>query len=94
MITAEGIAERVRERLGAERVEVVDETAAHAGHEGTRGAASGTHFRCLVVASSFAGLGLVERHRAVYAAVEDWMRAPDGIHALALETLTPDEAAS
>ena len=50
---------------------------------------SGDHFDAVVVSTAFAGKMPVERHRMVYAALGDAMRA--AIHALALTTLTPEE---
>lgn len=50
----------------------------------------GDHWRATVVSSAFTSQGRVTRHRMVYAALGDAMRGP--IHALALSTLTPEEA--
>lgn len=50
----------------------------------------GDHFAARVVSAAFAGRTLVDRHRLVYAALGEAMRSD--IHALALTTLTPDEA--
>lgn len=50
----------------------------------------GVHFAALVVSSGFAGKGMVEQHRMVYAALGD--RLGDEIHALSLRTLTPEQA--
>jgi acid stress-induced BolA-like protein IbaG/YrbA len=47
----------------------------------------GDHFEALVVSDRFEGLGLIERHQAVYGALGDAMRAR--VHALTLKTLTP-----
>ena len=49
----------------------------------------GDHFAASVVTDAFRGLGAVDRHRAVYAALGELMRGP--IHALALETKTLEE---
>lgn len=51
----------------------------------------GDHWRAVIVSEAFAGLGRVRRHRLVYDALGEAMRGP--IHALALQTLTPAEAA-
>jgi acid stress-induced BolA-like protein IbaG/YrbA len=48
---------------------------------------SGDHFEALVVSDRFEGMGLIERHQAVYDALGDAMRAR--VHALSLKTLTP-----
>jgi stress-induced morphogen len=49
----------------------------------------GDHFAATVVSGAFHGKGAVDRHRLVYAALGDAMRGP--IHALALQTETPEE---
>jgi BolA protein len=77
----------LRERLSARHVEVIDESHLHAGHAGAKGGAG--HFRALVVSPSFEGKSLVERQRLVYDALAEMM-GPE-IHALAMQTLTPDQ---
>jgi acid stress-induced BolA-like protein IbaG/YrbA len=49
----------------------------------------GQHFQALVVSSAFAGKNRVQRHQLVYAALGDRMR--EEIHALSMQTLTPEE---
>ena len=52
----------------------------------------GDHFDATVVSAAFAGKGPVERHRLVYAALNDAIIGPAApIHALALTTATPEE---
>jgi BolA protein len=75
------------EALAPESIEVEDESALHRGHAGA--AAGGGHFRVRVVSPSFRGHSRVARHRIVYSALTAQMGS--GIHALALETLTPEE---
>lgn len=50
------------------------------------------HFEATVVASQFAGLRPLQRHQRVYQALGDRMGGE--IHALQLQTLTPDELAA
>ncbi len=50
----------------------------------------GVHFEATVVAEAFRGKLPLARHRLVYATLGDRMGGE--IHALALRTLTPDEA--
>ncbi len=52
----------------------------------------GAHFEAVIVSSEFAGLNRVRRHQLVYAALGDRMR--EEIHALSMQTLSPDEWAS
>jgi len=68
-------------------LEVVDDSAAHAGHAGAR---EGAHFNVRIVSARFAGLPRISRHRLVYDALRPWMA--EGIHALAIDARTPDEA--
>jgi acid stress-induced BolA-like protein IbaG/YrbA len=49
----------------------------------------GQHFQALVVSAQFAGRSRVQRHQLVYAALGERMR--EEIHALSMQTLTPDE---
>jgi len=51
----------------------------------------GVHFEATVVAEAFRGKLPLARHRMVYATLGDLMGG--AIHALALKTITPDEAA-
>jgi len=81
------IESKLRERLDAVRIEVLDESHLHAGHAG---AASGAgHFRATIVSQRFEGLSRVQAQRLVYEALEDEMG--EHIHALAMRTLTPDQ---
>jgi stress-induced morphogen len=50
-------------------------------------AGSETHFKVVVVSDAFEGLGLVDRHRRVNAALADELR--NGLHALTIRALTP-----
>jgi BolA family transcriptional regulator, general stress-responsive regulator len=84
--TADRLAEDLRQALGAEHVEVADESARHRGHAG---ALEGGHYSAVVVSAAFAGLDSVARHRAVYAALGDLRERR--VHALALRTYTPEE---
>lgn len=75
---------RLSERLAPSRLEVIDESAAHAGHAGVNGSGFGTHFRVRVASPRFDGLTRVARHRLVYDALQDFIE--QGVHALAIET--------
>jgi len=79
-------------RLALEReltplsLEVIDDSAKHAGHAGAR---EGGHFRVVLVADAFKGRSQLERHRMVYAAVAPLMG--QGVHALSIIARTPEE---
>ncbi len=68
--------------LNADILEIQDESHLHAGHAGAQGGAG--HYRVRMVASCFAGLSPVARHRLVYHQLQDLIPFP--IHALALDT--------
>jgi acid stress-induced BolA-like protein IbaG/YrbA len=55
-------------------------------------AGDGQHFEALIVSDAFRGLSRLARHRLVYAALGDRMRAE--IHALSMTTVTSDERAA
>ena len=84
--------EMIRERLARElapvSLEIIDESAKHAGHAGA--ASGGGHFIVHIVADSFRDKTLIQRHRLVYDAVGDIMHRE--IHALSIQAKTPDEA--
>ncbi len=75
------------EQLEPVELELVDDSAAHAGHAGAR---EGAHFNLRIVSARFAGLPRISRHRLVYDALRPWMA--EGVHALAIDARTPDEA--
>lgn len=84
-ITAEALRQRLTELLAPTALEVLDESAAHAGHAGADGSGFGTHFRVRIASPLFAGRSRVARHRLVYDALQDFV--DQGLHALAIETL-------
>jgi BolA protein len=84
-ITAQQLQARLQELLAPTQLEVIDESAAHAGHAGADGSGFGTHFRVRIASPLFAGKAPVARHRLVYDALRDFIDG--GLHALAIETL-------
>lgn len=88
MSTADVIAQKLTAAFAPAELSVEDESAKHAGHAGSRPGGE-THFRVRIVASGFAGLNRVERHRRVNAVLQSELR--ERIHALALTTLAPGE---
>ena len=85
------VAARIRERLAAlepMQLELVDESAEHAGHAGARPGGN-THWRLTIVSPRFAGQPTVARHRMVYQALGELMQNP--IHALAISARSPEE---
>lgn len=83
------IEQRLRQALDPQALEVVDDSARHAGHAGARDGRG--HFNVRIVSAAFAGMRPLARHRAVYAALGELMSSD--IHALGVQALTPEEAA-
>ncbi len=81
---AEELQDRLRRQLQPTRLEVIDESAAHAGHVGAGAQGYGTHFRVRIASPRFDGLSRLARHRLVYDALQEFMAR--GLHALAIET--------
>ena len=77
----------LEQQLAPLRLDIHDESAAHAGHAGAAGGAG--HFRLVLVSEAFRGRSLVQRHRLVHDALAQMLKHE--IHALALVTKAPDE---
>lgn len=85
------IIRNIEDRLAAlqpVRLELADDSALHAGHEGAK--SGGGHFRLTIVSPQFSGKNTVARHRMIYAALGPMMQQQ--IHALAIRAYAPDEA--
>jgi BolA protein len=82
------IESRLFEALTPSRLEIIDESALHAGHSGAR-AGGETHYRVAIVSAAFAGRSRVQRHRLVYDALAK--EIADGVHALSIDARAPDE---
>lgn len=94
MSIAGDIERKLKAALNPLRLEIVDESARHAGHAGMAGHAregGETHFRLTIVSRSFEGQSRVARQRAVYDVLSGELAA--GVHSIAMTTLTPAEAA-
>jgi len=92
MSVAASIHAKLTEALQPLVLEIDDQSASHAGHAGLKGLAPGeTHFALRIVSDRFEGLNRVARQRLVYRILAEELRHP--VHALALVTQTPSEAA-
>jgi BolA protein len=81
------IRNRLNAALAPESLEIIDDSASHAGHAGAR--SGGGHYEVIIVSQAFAGLGLLQRHRLIYDALGDAMGS--AIHALSIKAYTPQE---
>ena len=84
--TAARITSLLQQRLLPAHLEVRDDSAAHAGHASAHGKG---HFHLRIVSTCFAGMKPLQRHRLVNEVLSPLFATE--LHALAMETLTPDE---
>ena len=85
------VADDIRQRLSAlspSQVELLDESAKHAGHAGAAPGGN-THWKLTIVSAAFAGNSTLARHRMIYAALGELMQNP--IHALSINARAPGE---
>lgn len=75
--------------LAPESLEIMDDSARHAGHAGARDGRG--HFNVAIVSGAFAGRPPLARHRMVYAALGGMMQTD--IHALSIVARAPGETA-
>lgn len=86
------ITEKLRMKLQTafepDRLEIVDDSARHAGHLHDQPGGE-SHFNVTIVSPAFAGVSRVERQRRIYAALAEELAGP--VHALSLKVLAPGE---
>lgn len=87
-MTSQAIKQLLSDALNPEVLEIIDNSAAHAGHAGAR--SGGGHYHLNIVAAAFEGKSPVQRHQLIYRALGDLMKHQ--IHALGINALTPSEA--
>lgn len=85
-MTANTIRQKLEAALKPDLIEIIDHSAAHAGHAGNKG---GGHYNVTLVSEQFEGKSLVQRHQLIYQILGDMMK--DEIHALGINALTPSE---
>ncbi|MEZ0237741.1 MAG: BolA family protein [Methylophilaceae bacterium] len=81
--------DEIRRRLTVlepQLLEIVDDSAQHAGHAGNKG---GGHFTLTVVSSHFSGKSQIMRHRIIYQALQELI--PSRIHALSISAYAPED---
>lgn len=73
--------------LAPERIEISDDSHLHQGHLGARDGRG--HFSVMIVAAVFSGRSLLQRHRMVYAALNEVLERD--VHALSIKAHSPEE---
>jgi BolA protein len=84
----DAIQDKLERQFSPQRLEVVDDSARHAGHAGAREGGE-SHFNVTIVAEAFRGAPKVVRQRMVYRALAEELAGP--VHALSVKALAPDE---
>lgn len=86
------VGDAIRDKLTAafqpERLEVIDDSARHAGHAGAREGGE-SHFNVVIVSNAFKGKSRVQRQRDIYSALSEELAGP--VHALSLKAFAPGE---
>ncbi len=87
------VADRIRSKLNQAfaptRLDIQDDSAKHSGHSGAREGGE-SHFSVTIVSEAFKGQSRVARQRHVNTVLAEELKGP--VHALSLQTLTPEEA--
>ncbi len=73
--------------LTPDMLEVTDDSHKHAGHAGAQGGAG--HFAIMIVSPLFSGKNRIQRHRLIYAALDQMMNSD--IHALSIQAYDSEE---
>lgn len=81
----------LEQSLKPEQLDILDDSAAHAGHAGARQSGGG-HFTVQIVADAFTGKSKVQRHQMIYQALGALMHTE--IHALSIKAFSPSEVSS
>ena len=86
-MTSEQIKKLLNESFNPDLLEIIDNSAAHAGHAGAK--SGGGHYHVTIVSAAFEDKSLVQRHQLIYKALGDLMKQE--IHALGINALSPSE---
>lgn len=80
---------KLKETFSPTYLRVADESHLHVGHANYKPGGE-SHFNVTIVSATFRGLNRVQRHQKVYKCLQDELK--NGVHALSLTTLSPEEA--
>ncbi|MGI9521359.1 MAG: BolA family protein [Hyphomicrobiaceae bacterium] len=88
MSTETDIREKLMVGLEPSRLDVINESALHAGHRSSPGTGE-SHFRIRVISSKFAGKTRLHRHRMINDLLAEELAG--SVHALAIHAFAPGE---
>lgn len=89
MKIAETMRQKLTDAFDPTHLDVIDDSASHAGHAGANPLGE-SHFNVAIVSAAFDGKSRVERQRMVYGVLA--AELADRVHALSLKTSTPEES--
>ena len=81
----------LQQALNPAHLDILDDSAAHAGHAGAMQSGGG-HFTVRITADAFTGKSKVQRHQLIYKALGPLMQTD--IHALSIKAFSPTEVSS
>lgn len=84
MTVQENITQKIAESLTPAHLEVINESHMHNVPPGSE-----SHFKLVIVTDAFDGIPRVRRHQRVNGILEQEFK--DGLHALSMQTMTPQE---
>ena len=82
---SEKIESKLNAGLNIHSLEIIDDSHKHAHHSQS----SGGHFKVKIISNDFEEKSLIERHRMVYAILDEMLKKE--IHALSIEARTVEE---
>ncbi|MEZ5871159.1 MAG: BolA family protein [Nitratireductor sp.] len=89
MAFSQSLTKKLQDAFNPERLEVINESHLHAGHQEKFDGSGETHLRIRIVAEAFRGMSRLQRHRSINALAETEIAA--GLHALAIEAGAPGD---
>lgn len=90
MAFSDSIREKLVSAFNPVRLEIINESHLHAGHQDHFDGSGESHLRIRIVSDAFEGVGRVERHRRINALVAD--EIAQGLHAIAIDARASSEA--
>lgn len=89
LTVAERMTKKIQDALSPDRLEIINESHLHAGHQESFDGTGETHFRIRIVSNAFAGMPRLQRHRIINELLQAELQDP--VHALAIEPAAPGE---
>lgn len=80
------IKEKIEQEFNPEEITIINESDLHIGHAGHDGSGD-SHFKLMVVSSSFDGYSRIQRHKMVMSSLKELFS--QGLHAITLDLKAP-----